>query len=136
MSVVTVAIYDLSDGRILWTTTCQEENVAYQEHPDIPSGRVECSEAVNGQDHYVDTSGEVPAIVDRPTLAFDKTEIVADGVDVAKLVLPDPCNVEIDGVVHTIEGGLLELTATVPARYRVRVDQFPYRQLDVEIVAL
>ena len=68
-------------------------------------------------------------------IAFDKTTIAADGVDVAMLDIPGAFTVTIDGVDHEVED-LLEIASDMPATYRVEVDHFPYLPLDVEIVAL
>ena len=70
----------------------------------------------------------------RPTLGFDRLAIAADGADIASLLLPGPFITKIDGVTYELED-LLELASDMPARYRVEVRHFPYRDLVAEIVA-
>ena len=70
----------------------------------------------------------------RPTLAFDKTAIAADGIDVATLAIDGAFTVTIDGTEYEVED-VLEIASDMPATYRVEVDHFPYLPLDVEIVA-
>jgi hypothetical protein len=74
-------------------------------------------------------------VTERPVLTFDKLEITADDTDVARLEVGQPFVAEIDGETYEIQSGILELTSPMPARYRVRILQFPYRDLDVEVVA-
>lgn len=76
-------------------------------------------------------------VVPRPLPRVTKSEIVADDSDAAVIEnLPDVCKVIIDGTEYTIEGGRLEITSPMPATYRVFVpEQFPWRELAVEIVA-
>jgi len=96
---------------------------------DIPG---ELIEGVGRPDtHYVANG----VIVERPSLpAFDKTAIIADDIDMATLVLPEPMDVTIDGTLYPAVG-TLELSAAMPATYVVEIDHFPYQPLRAEIVA-
>jgi len=67
-------------------------------------------------------------------IAINRTEIPADKRSKVKITgLPVPCVVQIDGEPVTIEDGLLELTAEMPATYWVVFDQFPYMPWSAEI---
>ena len=70
----------------------------------------------------------------RPSLAFDQYVIAADGEDAARLELPGPFTVRIDGTDYEVED-TVEITSDMPATYRVEIDHFPYLPLDVEILA-
>lgn len=77
-------------------------------------------------------------VVDRPVLAgFDRLSIGADGEDAATMAgVPDSAEVLIDGVPHPVpEGGVLVLTSTMAATYRVMVRAWPYQDYAAEIVA-
>jgi len=78
------------------------------------------------------------APAERPVapIEINRTEIPADKRSKVKITgLPDPCTVRIDGEPVTVEGGLLELTADMPATYFVVFDQFPYMPWSAEITA-
>lgn len=65
----------------------------------------------------------------RPVLKpkVSKKSIDADGVDeVVFTELPDPVNILIDGVAHTVVGGTLEFSALIKGTYVIEVDQWPY----------
>ena len=78
------------------------------------------------------------APAERPVapIEINRTEIPADKRSKVKITgLPDPCTVHIDGEPVAVEGGLLELTAEMPATYFVVFDQFPYMPWSAEITA-
>jgi hypothetical protein len=85
--------------------------------------------------HYVDP--ETETLVERPPLAFDKTEIAADETDAAILTgLSDPCRVRINREDYTVTGGTLTLRADLPGAYRVEIsdrDAFPAQALATTI---
>lgn len=78
-----------------------------------------------------------PRLEPRPSLAFDKTSIVADGEDTATLTgLPDPCTVIVDDEAYEVTGGTLEIASDMPAVYRIEIeDPFPYLPFVAEITA-
>lgn len=62
------------------------------------------------------------------TATWDKTKIVADGVDYATLSpLPIPCKVAVDGVEHLVTDGSFEFAASTPGDYHITVDQLEYQ---------
>lgn len=78
-------------------------------------------------DIWVDpATGEIAL---RPALQLhlSRTEIKADGKRLATITgLPRPCDVLIEGVLHTIADGRLDLVSDMPADYEIRIDQWPY----------
>uniref|UniRef100_UPI00301A2AEB hypothetical protein n=1 Tax=Kaistia sp. MMO-174 TaxID=3081256 RepID=UPI00301A2AEB len=67
-------------------------------------------------------------------ITINRTEIPADKRSKVKVAgLPDPCVVLVDGEPVTVEGGLLELTADMPATYSIVFDQFPFMPWSAEI---
>lgn len=69
-------------------------------------------------------------------IQINRTEIPADKRSKIKITgLPDPCLVEIDGEPVAVAGGLLELTADMPATYWVVFDSFPFMPWSAEITA-
>lgn len=76
-------------------------------------------------------------VVPRPAMAFDRTTIVADGTDAATLTLDRPFTITVEGTPHSVEEAPFTATlrASMPTTYRVRVECFPYLDLEAEIVA-
>lgn len=69
-------------------------------------------------------------------ITINRTEIPADKRSKVKITgLPVPCVVQIDDQEVTVEDGLLELTAEMPATYWVVFDQFPFMPWSAEITA-
>lgn len=62
----------------------------------------------------------------------DRIELVA-GEDSVTLALPDPCTVILDGETRTIEGGELEISSPMPARYSLELSSWPYLEKTVEV---
>lgn len=123
------------EGRILRYGLAPDEAAAFQQ-ASAPGETVMLlpEEAeVSDVTHYV-LEGEV---IERPTLAFDKTEIIADGQDSATLAsLPAPCTVLVDGDPHEITGGRIEMVTTMPGVYVIEIeDPFPYRPFRAEVIA-
>ncbi|MET4636152.1 hypothetical protein [Kaistia defluvii] len=78
-------------------------------------------------------------LVARPVapIAINRTEIPADKRSKVKITgLPVPCVVHIDGQPVSVEDGLLELTAEMPATYWVVFDQFPFMPWSAEITVI
>lgn len=123
------------EGRILHSGVAPDEDGALLqiEGPDeylLLTDEVE----VDG-DLYRIVAGE---IVERPTLAFDKTTILADGEDKATLTgLPDPCTVLVDGTPYEVTGGTLQVTSDMPATYEIEIeDPFPAQYFKATIHAV
>lgn len=90
----------------------------------------------NDRDDYV----LVGAIAPRPDhgITIDKTEITADGIDIATIAgIPAGSVVRINDEAATVEGSSLELGADHPCRQHVWiVPPFPAREFEVTVVAL
>jgi hypothetical protein len=131
---VRALVYARGSGRILHeVTNLPLDMVAAQPGPgqgvlvtDVGAG------GGDGSDRwYVVGSSLVP----RPVLAFDKVVIAADGQDTATLDIGAPFSARIDGALVDV-ADRLEIVSDMPGRYRVQVEEaFPFRDLDVEIVA-
>ncbi|MCX5518438.1 hypothetical protein OSH10_08320 [Kaistia defluvii] len=75
-------------------------------------------------------------LVPRPVadIRIDRIEIPADKRSKVKITgLPVPCVVQIDDQALTVDDGMLELTAEMPAAYWVSLDCFPYMPWSAEI---
>lgn len=133
--MATFVSYLPDTGKIVAWGTCPDHSLADQairgsvvlpvelDQPDLPWG-----------DTHMVQEGE---LVERPQLAFDKTEILADGTDAATLAnLPDPCTVLVDGEPHEITGGSIEMVTTMPGVYVIEIeDPFPYQPFRAEVTA-
>lgn len=78
----------------------------------------------------------------RPTMSasVDRTEIRADGSDVATIKgLPDHCRVTVfDGLTeatYTPSGRIVQIAADHPATYTITLDAFPHRARMFQIIA-
>lgn len=124
-----VLVYTVATGRIEHIVTCPADMV------DAQAGHGQAAvETLSGDGgtlwYFVDG-----ALTLRPALAFDRYVIAADDTDTATLELPGSFTALIDGAPFELED-VLEITSDMPARYRVVIDDnFPYLDLDVEIVA-
>lgn len=77
-------------------------------------------------------------VTPRPVLDLpDVVELVADGIDVRRLEIPDPCDILIDGEPVSVSNvlGELELTADMPAEYTLEFVQWPYMPKTVKVIA-
>jgi hypothetical protein len=134
MPRVRALVYALGSGRILHEVT----NVALDlvdAQAGAGQGALVTDVGVGGGDGsdrwYVVGGSLVPRLV----LAFDKVIIAADGADTATLDIGGPFTARIDGAVVDV-ADRLEIVSDMPGRYRVQVEEaFPFRDLDVEIVA-
>jgi hypothetical protein len=126
---VRALVYDTGSGRIEMVLT------------NIPLDMAEL-QAGDGQAVLVTDEGDGGTLcycpdgvlTERPTMAFDRTTIAADGEDTATLAIPGRFTVTVDGVEHEVEDEV-EIASAMPATYRVTVDHFPWLPIDVEIVA-
>lgn len=133
--MATFVSYLPETGRIVAWGTCPDHTLADQaiRGSVVLSVELDPPEAPWGDTHMVQ-EGE---LVERPMLAFDKAEIVADGQDSATLAnLPDPCTVLVDGDPHEITGGHIEMVTTMPGTYLIEIeDPFPYQPFRAEVIA-
>ncbi|RUU75712.1 hypothetical protein [Mesorhizobium sp. M7A.F.Ca.MR.362.00.0.0] len=65
----------------------------------------------------------------------DEIELIADGVDIKTIPLPDPCDVRLDGEPMTLTGGSLDLTSDMPAEYTLELVQWPYLPKTIKVFA-
>ena len=113
--------YDAETGRIHSSGTC--DNSGYELQGSLYPDLALTQQASDPEFDFVLDGMVIP----RPTLAFDKLTIKADGVDEATLPdLPDSCEVVVDGEVHVVEGGTLTITSDLPALYVIEIKAFPY----------
>jgi hypothetical protein len=126
---VRALVYDEGTGRIEFIVTCATHATA-ELQAGGGKGVLVTGDGDGGTLFYCPGGVLTP----RPTLAFGRTTIAADGVDVATLAIPGAFTVTIDGAEYEIED-VLEIASAMPATYRVEVDHFPYLPLDAEIVA-
>lgn len=131
-----------ANGRVIRFGGCGKSMVSIQPHDEGLGEQVIDLEEINQSaamhpsfdiTHWFDGAQFVP----RPTLAFDKLAIAADGVEIATLTgLPDPCTVLVDGVPQEVTGGVLEFSAATPGTYKVEApDPFPAQAYAADIVA-
>lgn len=128
LNYVNFAIHD-SEGRILRFGCCPDYDVPLQARPGqtvLPIGAaspIGCC-VIDG------------VLTPQSALGgFDKTVIVADGADTAGMTLPDPCEVRIDGVAHTVTGGRLELASVKPGLWRVEIDHPHHLPFETRVTA-
>jgi hypothetical protein len=130
------ALYDPGSGRIRVVYTGRAEEVGLQLQAN--EGWAECDRTVRTDTHWHDGT----AIVPRPVLKFDCTEIVANGSDRAILALREPFRVTVDGVAFEVDDAdgdgvyALVLVSTMPASYAVAIDHWPFLPFTAEITAV
>ncbi|TPN42336.1 hypothetical protein [Mesorhizobium sp. B1-1-6] len=84
---------------------------------------------------YVANPGD-DHVTPRPVLDLpDEISIIADGVDIKTLSIPDPCDVRLDGEPMTLTGGTLELSSDMPAEYTLELLQWPYIAKTIKVTA-
>ena len=124
-------VYDAETGRIKASGNCHETD--YHLQAELYSGFDIIDQASDNSKDFVLDGMVVP----RPTLAFDRLIINADGVDEATLTdLPDSCEVVVDGDVHVVEGGTLTITSEMPAKYAIAIKAFPYMDFSAVVEAV
>ncbi|WP_353640748.1 hypothetical protein [Mesorhizobium sp. WSM2239] len=129
--IVPYTVFDLATGEILRSGLCQSDVVDLQATDPLTQGVL--AEASDDIIHYV--LAGVKTL--RPAFSISKTEIAADDIDEAVIAgLPDPVEVAIDSVTHTIEGGTLTLSSPMPATYMVKINHWPYLPFTAQITAL
>ncbi len=130
---VRALVYALGSGCILHeVTNLPLDRVDAQAGPGQGVLVTDATPGGDGSDRWYVVGG---SLVPRPVLAFDKVMIAADGADTATLDIGGPFTARVDGALVDVEDRL-EIASDMPGRYRVQVEEaFPYRDLDVEIVA-
>lgn len=129
------AIYEIESGRIRSFYDGIDGELSLMT-PDGLAG-IEVARDIRQDIHWID-GGSVAL---RPSLAFDRTEILADDVDAARLTLDRPFTATVDGTRYDIdeptEAGIYELaiTSPMPADYPVEIDVWPYLPLSTRIIA-
>lgn len=124
-------IYDAETGRIHSSGNCHISDYELQSnlYPDF---------AIVDQASDIDNDFVLDGmVIPRPTLAFDKLTINADGLDEANLEgLPDNCEVVIDGETYIIDEGTLTITSEMPAKYVIEIKAFPYMDFNAVVEAV
>jgi|SRR5690625_5069129 len=133
--MATFVSYLPDTGKIVAWGTCPDHTLADQaiRGSVVLEIALDPPEAPWGETHMV-LDGE---LVERPQLSFDKTTIIANGIDAATLAnLPDPCTVLVDGDPHEIAGGRIEMVTTMPGVYVIEIeDPFPAKPFRAEVIA-
>ena len=127
MTTAPFTVYDTITGEVLRTGRASEDDALLQ-----ASGANEAVllDTLDAETQYLPGG----TITNRPVAAFTKTTIAASGADVALLEIPGPFIVTIDGGAYEVEDSV-EIASDMAATYAVRIDHFPYRPIDVDIVA-
>jgi hypothetical protein len=91
--------------------------------------------AFDAEEYYI-VMGDVPIVIQRPSLAFDRTEIIADGADTATIVgLPNPTGITVNGDPMVVTDGEFTFATDIAGEHFIEVDGFPYRRLVAIITA-
>lgn len=129
MILKTFAIYDVESGAIRGRLIAPPAEVQINRRPGEAALPVE-DQSVSEATHYILGGQFTPRPImglDIPTLAVGVGEpVVIDGVP------PDTTCYHPDGV-STIDDGQVEWSATLPGRYQLRFENFPYRDAEVWI---
>lgn len=130
--MIAYAVYEVASGRIVSVGAASDLAGARLQGHRSGEDVILLAEGIESSTHYVVDE----AIALRPVCpSFDRLAIAADGLDTARLDVGRACICLIDGVSHEVADGVIEITSTVPAIYRVGVRAHPYRDYDVEITA-
>lgn len=127
--IIPFTIYDTASGKIAWIG---EASPDFGE-ADVPAGHaVLLGSALDETLFYVPGGEATP----RPILSFDKTTIVADGVDAATLELPGTFTAEIDGSEVVTCEDELKFVSDMTGTYEIVVNHFPYQRLRARIMVI
>jgi hypothetical protein len=133
------AIYDPASGRIVGSYHGPEEEAGWQRQhwPGMEFVSTDLAAVDPATQMVGEAVGGAAMIRARPVLpAFNKTEIVADGTDTARIKrLPFGITVLIDDQPYTLTDDVLEITAAMPATYHVVIDVWPYQRYVATITA-
>lgn len=121
-------VYDPSTGKIIRHGFCAKEAIRFQ----AMLGEAVIDRAPDDDQTQYIVNGEFAT---RPEVSISKTEIVADGVDVAVIDLGEPFVVVVNGETYEIEDGSLEFSTDMPGVYTLEIDHFPYMPFKQEVTA-
>lgn len=105
-------------GEILRTGSCPGSMFAIQSE----AGENITEGSADDVIQYIDTSLGIPSIANKPALgaSIDKTEIVANGTDLATITgLPDNTTVTVDNTTYEVTDGELEFSSDVPGTFEI-----------------
>jgi hypothetical protein len=134
MTISYIAVYNFTNGEILWVTDMlpEEADAQVAALSSMNLDWVEAGDKIDTGTNWV-VSG---AVAERPVIAgFDTLAIAADDTDVATLDLEEPFTAVIDGVEYEVATGLLELASPMPASYTVVITHWPYQDFTATVVA-
>ena len=124
-------LYDKITGEILQTGVCTPADFSSQLQV---AGRALLEGIANDMTQYIVT-GTVADKVENPA-TIDKTEISADGIDVATILdLPDFTTIWFDGTEYVVTDGIFEFTIDTPGEYVIRCESFPYLDKEFTVYA-
>ena len=118
-------------GRIYKQVFCLPDEIGFYEE----AGMDYAEEWVDPETEYIKPSDYGYSIFARPEMpaAIDKTEILANGIDVATITgIPVGSSVAIDSEAWAVDDGVFELTVDTPGEYRISISCWPY--LDKELI--
>lgn len=119
-----VAIFDVSTGRICRIFEGPESMVAMQ--AQAGEEWIACAEDTIDLSHWIDPTTLLRK--DRLPMpgTLDKTQILADGTDLATIHNLPGCTVTFKGQQYPVEDGSFEFTADIPGTFIVAIEAFPY----------
>lgn len=131
-------------GRIVGSYEGMEAELPLQPRPP-GSGivRTDAGRKVHPDTHFIGRLGGAPVVRDRPVMDVraSKTTITADGNDAAVFAgLPRPVVVVQDigtpsETTYHVEDGTFEFAAASPGLYSFRFSKWPFRDLDLTVLA-
>lgn len=84
--------------------------------------------------HYV-INGHIEP---RPKMSLltNKIELLADGIDSIRVVVPERCAIDVDNITYTCDDGEFEFATTSKGTYSLTFSKFPYMPTTLEVRAL
>jgi hypothetical protein len=126
-NAVRFVLYEEASGRIVQSGFCAPFDLHHQ--GGVGLSRLD-GVAADLTKEYVVGGWVIP----RPVLSgFDRTNIIAGGVDAARMNVPPGCLVKIDGVEHIVDDGEIVLASAAPGVWRIDIDHWPYMPFTAEI---
>lgn len=135
------SIYDNDTGRIVMTVTAPDRETVLLQISDEARQSVLFGEQLNGREMYICEGEPTP----RPTMPIT---ISIDGIPVpidAEIKAGVDTVLRIDGIVEgssfthpqgeiTVDDGYVEWSAAMPGGYYFRIDNFPYKEVEINAV--